>query len=350
MSKRLKLSQLADELGLTLKGEDKEVGGFGTLESAGPDQVSFLANPKYLSLLDECQAAAVIVEDRFADKVETALISDNPYYDFARALTLFAEPQGCMTGMSDKAYVHPEAQVHETATVYPFAFVAKGARVGENSSVFPGCYVGERSVVGRDCTLYPNVTLMADTVIGDRVIIHAGAVLGSDGFGFAPSPNGLEKIPQMGNVVVEDDVEIGANSTIDRAVLAGTVIGRGTKIDNLVQVGHNVTIGEGSILVAQVGVSGSATIGRGVTLAGQAGISGHLTIGDGATVGPQSGVAKDVPEGAVVGGTPVMDRGTFLRYLTLAPKLPDMARTIRRLEREIQELKKATGQGDKDDG
>lgn len=350
MSARVKLSYLARALGLTLKGEDKEVGGFGTLETAKPDEVGFLANPKYLPLLERTRAAAVIIEERFADRVETALVSENPYLDFARALSLFAEPQGCLAGVSEQAFIHPEARVHETAAVYPFVFVGKGAEVGENSKLFPGCYVGERSVVGKSCILYPNVTLMADTVVGDRVLVHAGAVIGSDGFGFAPSENGLEKIPQMGNVVVEDDVEIGANTTIDRAVMASTVIGRGTKIDNLVQIGHNVTIGANSILVAQVGVSGSTTIGKGVTLAGQAGISGHLKIGDGATVGPRSGVGKDVPAGMVVGGTPAMERGLFLRSLALAPKLPDLAKTVRRLEKEIQELKKLTGQGEKDGG
>jgi UDP-3-O-[3-hydroxymyristoyl] glucosamine N-acyltransferase len=292
----------------------------------------------------------VILEERYADRIDTALVSKNPYFDFARALTLFSEPQGSLSGVSDRAYVHSGATVHGTATVYPFVFIGENAEVGENSVVFPGCYVGERSVVGKDCILYPNVTLMADTVIGDRVVVNAGAVLGSDGFGFAPSEGGMEKIPQMGNVVIEDDVEIGANTTIDRAVLAGTVIGKGSKIDNLVQVGHNVTVGEGSILVAQVGVSGSTTIGKGVTLAGQVGVSGHLNIGDGAIIGPQSGVAKNIPANAVMGGTPAMERGTFMRYLALAPKLPEMARTVRRLEKEIRELKKATGQGEDNGG
>lgn len=344
------LSQLARDLGLELQGEDKQITGIGTLEKAGPGEVSFLANPKYLPQLEATRAAAVIVERRFADRVETALISDNPYRDFGRALGLFSRPQGSFDGVSDQASIHPEARLEDGVVVYPYVYVGPGVEIGAGTTLFPGCYVGERCRIGRDCRLYPNVTLMADTVLGDRVAIQAGAVLGSDGFGYAAAGEGREKIPQIGNVVVEDDVEIGAGTCIDRAALDSTVIGRGTKIDNLVQIGHNVTVGEESVIVAQVGISGSARVGRTVVLAGQSGISGHLSIGDDAVLGPQSGVAKDVPPGAVMGGSPVMERGAFMRYLTLVPKLPEMAKRLRRLERRMEDLQQAPTRGEKDEG
>jgi len=198
--------------------------------------------------------------------------------------------------------------------------------------------------------LYPRVTLMAGTILGTGVMIHAGAVLGADGFGFAQSDTGREKIPQMGRVVVEDFVEIGANTTIDRATLDKTLVGKGTKIDNLVQVAHNVTMGEGCVLVSQVGISGSTKLGKGVILAGQVGVSGHITIGDNVVIGPKSGVPKDIPAGKVMGGIPAMERGTYLRSLAVAPKLPEIARRVGRLERELAGLKKALDSGKNNSG
>ncbi len=328
---------------MRLKGEDREVIGVNTLASAGPDQITFLANPRYVDQLAGTRAAAVICHERYADRVGTALVSADPYIDFARALQLFARPQGCLDGHSDQAYIHAEAHVDPSATVYPFAFVGARAVVGAGARIFPHAYVGEDCRVGQGSVLYPGAVCMAGTVLGERVAVGPGTVLGADGFGFAGP--GAEKIPQVGVVVVEDDVEIGANTCVDRAALDTTRIGQGSKLDNLVQIGHNVTLGPGCMLVAQVGVSGSTTVGSGVIMAGQVGLAGHLKIGDGVTIGPKSGVAKDIEAGRTVGGIPAMDRGAYLRYLALAPKLPDMARRVRALEKEVERLKTLAGQG-----
>ncbi|NJB68875.1 UDP-3-O-[3-hydroxymyristoyl] glucosamine N-acyltransferase [Desulfobaculum xiamenense] len=342
-----RLSELAARLGLTLRGDDCVVTGVGTLESAGPDDITFLADAKYAALLDTTRAAAVVVDEAHAAGVGRALVSANPYMDFARILFLFTPAQGCLegTGVHERAFVHPGAEVDPTADIYPFAFVADGAKIGPRTRVFPGCYVGEGCVIGEDCTLYPNVSLMAGTVLGNRVMIHPGAVLGADGFGYVPTDDGRQKIPQVGRVVVEDDVEIGANTAIDRAMLDRTVIGHGTKIDNLVQIAHNCILGEHCTIVSQVGIAGSTKVGRGVIMAGQAGVADHVTIGNDAIIGPQCGVRTDVEEGRRMGGHPAMDYGTYMRNMSLAPKIPDLFKRVKALEKELAALvTKRTGE------
>ncbi|BBD07057.1 UDP-3-O-(3-hydroxymyristoyl)glucosamine N-acyltransferase [Desulfovibrio ferrophilus] len=343
---RIRLSELAGKLGLTLVGQDCEISGVGTLESAGPEDVTFLANPKYDALLATSKAAAVICTEEHADRVASALVSANPYLDFARLLNLFTPQQGSLSGINDAAYVDPEASVDESADIYPFAFVARGASIGPRTKVFPGSYVGDGCVVGADCTLYPNVTLMAGTVLGDRVMIHSGAVLGSDGFGYVPTPAGREKIPQVGTVLVEDDVEIGANTTIDRAMLEKTLIGGGTKIDNLVQIAHNCTFGKNCTIVSQVGIAGSCTVGSNVIMAGKAGLADHLDIGDDVVIGPKCGVRVSIPDGKRMGGHPAMEYGTYMRHMSLAPKIPDLFKRVKKLEKELTALLAASDEGD----
>ena len=332
------LSELATQLELTLVGDDREISGVNTLADAGPTEVAFLANPKYRGQLETTRAAAVIIGPEDASEVNTALVCETPYLAFARAVQLFAVPQGSFSGQSELSFIHPEAEVHESVTIGPNVFIGAGARIEADTILFPGCYVGEECRVGTGCTLYPNVVLMAGTRIGDRVLLHAGVVLGSDGFGFAQAAHGMEKFPQIGRVVVEDDVEIGANTTIDRAALGETRIGRGTKIDNLVQLGHNVQVGADSIIIAQVGVAGSTVIGKRVILAGQVGVAGHLNIGDGCRVGAKSGIGKNLPPNTDVSGIPAMPHGTYLRASTTFPKLPEMARRIKKLEKELERM------------
>ncbi len=321
----VKLSELAARFGLKLVGEDRDVQGVNTLDKAGPDELSFLANPKYAPALATTRAGAVIVPEKHAKDVPTALVSDNPYLALARIATLFAPVQGTQAaGISPLAFVHEDAEVDPSATIYPFVFVGPRTRVLAGAKLFPHVYVGEDCEVGEGTTVFPGVTLMAGVRLGRGVICHPGSVLGSDGFGYAQGPEGLVKVPQIGPVIIGDGVEIGANAAVDRGSLGTTEIRAGAKVDNLCQVAHNVRIGEHSILVAQVGVSGSTTIGRGVILAGQAGVVGHLSIGDGAMVGAQSGVGQDLPAGARVSGSPAYDHGVFLRNSVLLPKLPDL--------------------------
>lgn len=335
------LKELAERLGIESRGPDKTIRGVNTLEKAGPDEIAFLASPKYAHLLESTHAGAVLLDEKHAPRVESALVSAHVRLDWARVVMLFARPQGSMRGRHELAYVHPEAVIHESATVYPFAFIGPRAEIGAGATVFPGCYVGEDCRVGEGSTLYPNVVLMAGTRLGSNVVIHPGTSIGADGYGYVQGPAGHVKVPQIGRVEIEDDVEIGANSAVDRAALDATRIGRGTKIDNLVQIAHNVQIGPCCLLVSQVGIAGSTTVGAGVVMGGQAGVADNLSIGDGAMLAPQVGVGRDVPAKAAIGGSPQMEYNTYLRAGLALPKLPELLHRVRRLEKEIESLKAA---------
>ena len=333
------LAELSGQLGLELAGgadKSKRIYGVNTLEDAGPDELSFLANPKYTPQLDATQAGAVIVEPKQAGRVKNALLAENPYLAFARVLTLFAKPQGEFSGQSPLACVHPDARLDPAVTVYPFAFIGPRTVIGAGSVIFPGCYIGEDCTLGENCLIYPNAVLMAGTRLGNATIIQPGAVLGSDGFGFVPGEAGIEKIPQIGLVSLGDNVEIGANTTIDRAALGETRIGDGSKLDNLVQIGHNVRMGRFCLLAGQSGISGSTRLGDRVILAGQAGLAGHLKVGNGAVIGPQSGLTRDVKDGEVLGGSPSIPRNEFLRSSVLISKLPEMFTRLRKLEKALE--------------
>lgn len=333
------LHELAGILGLPVRGADVEICGVASLESAGEQDLSFLSSPKHASLLAKTKAGAVILAPEFAAQASRALLSDSPYLDFIRVVQLFEQPQGRLTGHSALAFIHPEATVHPDSVVYPFVSIGPGAVVNEGCRLFSGVYVGEDCRVGARVTLYPNVVLMSGTVLGDDVIVHPGTVLGGDGFGYAPSSQGLEKMPQVGRLVIEDKVEIGANCAIDRATLGVTRIGRGTKIDNLVQIGHNVEIGPGCILVSQVGIAGSSKLGKKVILAGQVGIADHLHLGDGCRVGAKSGVNRSLEGGQDYLGSPAVEARKFMRIAASWNRLPELVKRVAALEKELAVLK-----------
>lgn len=340
-----RLSQIADMLGARLQGDDIEISGVNTLQDAGPSELSFLANPKYADQLPHTKAGAILLRPEHAHKVPRALISEQPYPNFARCIGLFAPKEGTFQGISPLAFIDPLAVLEAGCTVYPFVYIGPNTHIGAGTTLFPGCYVGEGCTVGAGCILYPNVCLMSRTVLGPACVLQPGAVLGAEGFGFVRTPMGLQKIPQIGSVSLGERVEVGANTTIDRAALAVTSVGSGTCLDNLVQVGHNVTMGKECLIIAQVGISGSTHIGDQVTIAGQAGLAGHLHIENNVTIGPQAGVTKGLPANAVVGGTPAMERGTFLRVFNLIPRLPEIFKRLGNMEKELALLQQNHIQG-----
>ena len=337
----IKLSELADKLGLEYTGADCEISGVNTLEKAGPGDISFLANPKYVGCAQSTKASCVLLSPENAHLVERALITNGVYLDLSRIIQMFAKEQGCLNGHSPQAYIHPEAVVDPSATIYPFAFVGRGARIGEGTQVFPGCYVGEDTVIGRHCLLYPNAVIMGGIVVGDDCILHPGVVLGGDGFGFAQTPMGHMKIPQIGTVEIADNVEIGSNTAVDRAALDVTRIGAGTKIDNLVQIGHNSVVGRNVLIVSQVALGGSAVIGDNVVIAGHAAVSQGVKVGDNCVIGPKSGVPKDLEPGEKVMGIFANPAKLFLKAQQYCfPRLPELFKRVKKLEKELERLEK----------
>ncbi len=334
MASEIRLSELAARIGAKLAGDDAVVTGIAPIESAGPGQVTFLANPKYARFARESAASGIIAREAVAGARAAFLVSENPYYAFACAVEVFHPPDRPEPGISPAASIHSGARLGRDVAVAPFAVIEDGASVGDRSILGAGVVVGKGVSVGDDCRLYPRVTLYDGVRVGSRVVLHAGCVIGSDGFGFAPAPSGYRKIPQVGTVEIEDDVEIGANSTIDRAALGVTRIGRGTKLDNLVQVGHNVEIGRDTVIAAQTGISGSCRVGSRVMMGGQVGLAGHLEIDDGIMLGAKTGVAGTLraSEARVWTGIPAIPHAAWLRMSALLPKLPELFRRVRRLE------------------
>jgi UDP-3-O-[3-hydroxymyristoyl] glucosamine N-acyltransferase len=321
------------------------------IDEAGPGEITFLANPRYQRFLAQCRASAVIlgpgvVIDAPSGKGRGYLEAANPYIAFAKILQLLAGAVEFNRQVSPFAQVDPTADVAEEVTVFPQAFISSGVRIGKRTVLYPGVFLGEDCRVGEECVLYPNVIVREGCRIGNRVILHSGVVIGSDGFGYAGEGKERIKIPQVGIVEIEDDVEIGANTTVDRATLGRTVIGRGAKIDNLVQIAHNVVVGENSVIAAQAGIAGSTKIGKDVTLAGQVGVVNHIEIGDGAKIGPQSGIPKSVPPGAVLsGGIAAAPHHEWLKVMTLLPRLPKLWNSVRQLEKQM--LRGVKGRGGK---
>lgn len=338
--------ELAARLGAVLEGDPARVlTGVADLRAAGAGQVSFAGNPKYLPAVAASRAEAVIVPQDavIADPKPALLRVASADAAFAAACALFAPPPVAVPrGIHPQALVSPEAKIGQNVAVGAFAVVEAGAEIGDGTTLYPQTYVGHGVRLGRDCLLYPFASVRERCILGDRVILHNGAVVGSDGFGYTVDAQGVRtKIPQTGIAVLEDDVEIGANTTIDRARFGETRVGRGTKVDNLVQIAHNCIIGEHSVLCAQSGMAGTTTLGKHVICAGQAGLAGHLAVGDGAVVGAQAGVSKDLPGGQMYLGAPAVPRLEFGKSLAHVAGIPKLKEQLKVLEARLAALERA---------
>ena len=335
------LRELAEFVGGEVHGDPAiTIRRVSPIEHAGEGDITFISNPRYGRLLEETGASAVIVSDRSPRGAKAQIRLSNPYLAFARVQELF-HGNGARRALGvASTHLGEGVEVGAEPSIYPTATVGDGTTIGDRVTLHPGAYVGPGCHIGDDVTLFPNTVVYGGTRIGNRVRIHAGTVVGSDGFGYATHEGGHHKILHAGGVVIEDDVEIGSNCSIDRAVTVGkaTVIGKGTKIDNLVQIAHNVELGEECLIVAQVGISGSSKIGRRVTLGGQAGVAGHITVGDGAVAGAQTGITKSVEAGAEVLGSPAAPLKRTRRQWMAITRLPELIRRVRRAEGRLDSL------------
>ncbi|MBU0758963.1 MAG: UDP-3-O-(3-hydroxymyristoyl)glucosamine N-acyltransferase [Candidatus Omnitrophica bacterium] len=333
------------EIAAIINGEiigDKEtvVTGVCGIKEAQEGDLTFIANSRYLSLMNHTKASAIITSKDVQQAPKPIIRTDNPSIAFAKMVSLLAPNEAKRPkGIHPTAVLGDKVKLSRNVAIGPHAVIEDNVEIKENTILYAGAYVGHHTKIGRDCIVYPYVIIRERIVIGDRVIIHGGTVIGSDGFGFSTVRGVHHRIPQIGNVIIEDDVEIGANVTIDRARFDKTLIKKGTKIDNLVQIAHNVVVGEHSIIVAQSGISGSTTIGKNVTLAGQSGVIGHITIGDNAVVAAQAGVTKSIPPRACVSGYPAKPHRLAKRINACVQNLPELYKKIKALEEELEKLK-----------
>lgn len=339
----MKLIEIASALGCDLIGDgDIEITGVAGMERATPTELTFLANPKYAHKVKASQAAAILVFEPLKDLPIRCLLSKNPYLDFARALELFYQPPQPAPGIHPLAAIAPTAVIGENASIGPFVAIGHRVRIGNNAVIHPHVSIYEGAEIGDDFLAHSHTTIREFCRVGNRVILQNGAVIGGDGYGFAKRADGSHyKIVQSGVTVVEDDVEIQSLTTVDRATVGETRIKRGAKIDSLVQIGHACVVGEDNIICAQTGLAGSSILEKNVLLAGQVGISGHLTIHEGAIIYAQSGIGGDVAPKAVMSGSPAFEAREWLRAITAFPKLPDILRTMRQLEKRLNALEEA---------
>ena len=323
--------------------ENATVHTFAKIEEGIPGAISFLSNPKYTHYIYDTQSSIVLVNKDFEPEKEikaTLIKVDNAYESLAKLLNLYEMSKPKKTGIDPLAYIAPTAKIGKDVYIAPFACVGDNAEIGDNTTLHPHATVGSGAKVGNDCILYPHVTVYHDCRIGNNCILHAGSVIGADGFGFAPSPEGYEKIPQIGIVVLEDNVEIGANTCIDRATMGATIIRKGVKLDNLIQIAHNVEVGSHTVMASQVGVAGSTKVGEWCMFGGQVGVAGHITVGNRVNMGAQSGVNGSVKDGKALIGTPPIEFKNYFKSSAVFKKLPDMYLELGSLKKEIEELKK----------
>lgn len=338
-------TQIAAIINGSIDGDENvSVGSFGKIEEARQGQLSFLANPKYEEFLYTTNASIIIIGETYQlkEKINATLIRvADAYSAFATLLNAYQQmKQQQLSGIQQQSYVSANATVGENVYVAAFAYISDGAKIGNNVKVYPNAFVGDNVTIGDNSIVHAGVKIYNDCVVGKNVTIHAGTVVGSDGFGYAPLPDGtLKKIPQIGNVIIEDNVEIGSNATIDRATIGSTIVRAGAKLDNLIQIAHNVEVGSNTVVAAQAGVSGSTKLGKNVMVGGQVGIVGHLQIAEGTKINAQSGVTKSIktPNTAIT-GSPAFEYGAALRSQVAARSLPDMEKRIKELERIILQL------------
>jgi UDP-3-O-[3-hydroxymyristoyl] glucosamine N-acyltransferase len=335
----MKLKELAEKIGAVLSGPgDAEITAVAGLREAMPGEITFAADAGHLRDLDHSRASAAIVPLEAPDRNMPLLRMKNPRLGFARALVCLYGKPAAPIGISDKAVIGLGAVIGADPSIHPYAVVAENARIGDRVTLYPGVYVGRGSVLGNDTIVHPNVSIGHGVTIGSGVIIHAGTEIGSDGFGFVTDGGRHHKIPQVGGVVIEDDVEIGGNCSIDRATLGNTLIKRGTKLDNQVHVAHNVTIGEHCLIAGQVGIAGSSTLGNYVAFGGQVGVGDHRIIGDRVMAGGKAVITKDLEAGQVVAGNYAMPLKEWLKVQAVLPKLPELKKLVAQLERRLKEI------------
>jgi UDP-3-O-[3-hydroxymyristoyl] glucosamine N-acyltransferase len=345
------LGELAEALRAQLDGDPaRVVTGVAPLEMAGPTQISFLTDPRYRDAALASRAGAFLAPRDVGDLPAPILRCATPQQALIDLVLLFHPPAPTSPGVDRTAVVAADALIDPTAAVGPLTVIESRAVIGPGTRLHPLVHVGAGVEIGEGTVVYPHVSIREGVRVGRRVVIHAGAVLGADGFGFVFDGTAHRKVPQVGGVLIEDDVEIGANTTIDRATFGDTIVRRGTKIDNLVQIGHNVEIGEHSLLIAQVGVSGSSRLGRGVVLAGQVGVADHVTLGDGVIAAAQTGIPSDVEAGARVLGTPARPLGQARRIMVAQGRLPELLQRVRALEQRLEKLGLRLGEAGAEEG
>lgn len=322
--------------------ENATVHTFAKIEEGVPGALSFLSNPKYTPYIYETKSSIVLVNKDFIPEqpINATLIKvNNAYESLAKLMTLYEQSHPKRVGIDPLAYVAPTAQIGKDVYLAPFACVGDGAVIGDGTELHPHATVGRNAKVGANCILYAHATVYHDCIVGNNCIMHAGSVVGADGFGFAPTPDGYEKIPQIGIAILEDNVEIGANTCIDRATMGATIIHKGVKLDNLVQIAHNVEVGANTVMASQVGVAGSTKVGEWCMFGGQVGVAGHITIGDKVNLGAQSGVPGSIKANQQLIGTPPMEMKPYFKSQAVFRKLPDMYKEIDALRKELNELK-----------
>ena len=335
--------QIASFIGGEIIGnENDEIFTFAKIEEGVPGALSFLANPKYAEYIYTTQSSVVLVNKDFEPNGEikaTLIKVENAYESLAKLMMMYEAAKPKKTGISSLASIAGSAKVGENCYIAPFVVIGENCEIGDNCSIYDGTSIGDGVKIGNDCLLYAHVTVYHDCRIGNSCILHSGSVIGADGFGFAPTADGYNKIPQTGIVVIEDNVEVGANTCIDRATMGSTIIHSGVKLDNLVQIAHNDEVGSHTAMAAQVGIAGSTKIGQWCIFGGQAGVSGHSTIGDRSTVGPKCGTLGNIKGGERLMGAPAMDAREFIRVTAYMKRLPEMDKKIKQLTKELEALK-----------